>query len=354
MAGISLLAVDVGHQLERRRLAARRAARPAIASRRSRTSARLPSMWPRRSVNGRPCPDSVSRTSSALDAVQRGEELAHRVGRPAVVEVERDPAQHVVAGQQQAALGLVQHDVRRRVTRRLDARSTCRGRSPRSRRAAGRGRAPAARSCRCRRRGALPPTPAAGPRARRSDARPRSGARARPPGRRARGQVLVARVDPQLAAGPLLDRGGLAAVVDVGVGADEQPTSARAAARPARARARGGAASRAVSIPQSTSTIPSPAASAQALQCGTPGQREREPQPPHAGERRVRLARPRSAASASASARTLTCAHGRRRQVHVRAPAARAPRRRSAARGQRRPSRSPTASGASAAACRAR
>jgi len=35
--------------------------------------------------------------------------------------------------------------------------------------------------------------------------------------------VLVARVHPELAAGPRLHGGGLPAVVDVGVRADEQP-----------------------------------------------------------------------------------------------------------------------------------
>ena len=37
-----------------------------------------------------------------------------------------------------------------------------------------------------------------------------------------RGEVLVAGVDPQVAAGALHDRRRLAAMVDVGVGADEQ------------------------------------------------------------------------------------------------------------------------------------
>ena len=51
--------------------------------------------------------------------VEAGQELARRVGRVAEVVVERHAAEQVVARQQQAALGLVQHHVRRRVTGRL-------------------------------------------------------------------------------------------------------------------------------------------------------------------------------------------------------------------------------------------
>ena len=54
-----------------------------------------------------------------VDDVERVEELAGRVGGVAVVEEERDPAEQVVAGDQQAALGLVEDDVGRRVAGRL-------------------------------------------------------------------------------------------------------------------------------------------------------------------------------------------------------------------------------------------
>ena len=55
-----------------------------------------------------------------VDLVERVEELGHRVGRVAGVEVERDAAEQVVAGDQQTALGLVEADVRGRVAGRLD------------------------------------------------------------------------------------------------------------------------------------------------------------------------------------------------------------------------------------------
>src|SRR5215213_3534377 len=51
---------------------------------------------------------------------KRGEELAGGVGRPAVVVVERDAAEQVVAGEQQAPLALVEANVRRRMPRGLE------------------------------------------------------------------------------------------------------------------------------------------------------------------------------------------------------------------------------------------
>ena len=55
-----------------------------------------------------------------LDDVQRPQELAHRIGRVADVEVLRDAAEQMVAGDQQPLLGLVQADVRGRVAGCLD------------------------------------------------------------------------------------------------------------------------------------------------------------------------------------------------------------------------------------------
>ena len=78
-------------------------------------------------------------------------------------------------------------------------------------------------------------------------------------------------VHPQLAAGALDDRRGLAVVVGVRVRADEQPHVLEAQVDHRPSRARGGPASPGSCMPVSTSTMPSPAASAQALQCGTPG-----------------------------------------------------------------------------------
>jgi hypothetical protein len=55
-----------------------------------------------------------------LDRVERRQELTDRVGRVAVVVVQRDAPEQVVAGDEQPALGLEQAHVRRRVAGRLD------------------------------------------------------------------------------------------------------------------------------------------------------------------------------------------------------------------------------------------
>jgi hypothetical protein len=54
-----------------------------------------------------------------LHPVERIEELADRIGRPTVVEVERDPSEQVVTGNQQPVFALEQANVRGRVARRL-------------------------------------------------------------------------------------------------------------------------------------------------------------------------------------------------------------------------------------------
>ena len=72
-------------------------------------------MCPWTSTNGRPWPDRPSRASSRSTTSSELEELADRVGRPAVVVEQRDPAEHVVAGDQDPVLGLKQADVRRGV-----------------------------------------------------------------------------------------------------------------------------------------------------------------------------------------------------------------------------------------------
>ena len=98
-------------------------ARPATASacldRCSPTSVRLPSMWACTSVNVRPWPGRHRRASQRLDDVERAHEFADRVGRVAVVEEREDAPQQVIAGDQQAVLGLEQADVRGRMTGRL-------------------------------------------------------------------------------------------------------------------------------------------------------------------------------------------------------------------------------------------
>ena len=84
-------------------------------------------------------------------------------------------------------------------------------------------------------------------------------------------EVLVARVDPQLAARARLRSPRPGRSGRVGVGADEQPHVLEPQADLVQ-RALEVAIEPRSCIPESTSTMPSPAASAQALQCGTPGQ----------------------------------------------------------------------------------
>ena len=88
-------------------------------ARRCPTSARLASMCAATSVNVRAWPARHSRASRRLHDVERVQELADRVVRPAVVEVQRHAPEQVVAGDQDAPLDLVQADVRRRVAGRL-------------------------------------------------------------------------------------------------------------------------------------------------------------------------------------------------------------------------------------------
>ena len=217
------------------------------------------------------------------DAIQRVEELADRVGRPAVVEVERDAAEHVVAGEQQAPLRLVEHDVRRRVA--LGVSITLHGpRSVSTTHALEAGPAPAAagRSSRCSRRAGPPPTPAAAPPARRSGGRPRSAARAPPRGRRtARSGARDADGSTARSARPLLDRERPAAVVGVGVRADDQ---ADVLDLPADLRER----------PLEIAHRPAPAQAADRT-----ARSRRRPRPP----RRCRAARPATAAARAAARR---------------------------------------------------
>ena len=202
------------------------------------------------------------------------EELADRVGRPAVVVVERDAPEQVVAGDQQPPLGLV-----------AGRRATARGRAsrPRARRRgrvshldAGHEVAVGARPGRRCRTALAParlcPARAAAPRAaRRSGARSRCAARApprgpRPGGSRARGSGASTARSPRARRSSRPARSGRCARACRRAGA-----RARGAGRPGPARARGARSEPGSCIPQSTSTIPSPAASAHALQCGTPG-----------------------------------------------------------------------------------
>ena len=177
------------------------------------------------SANVRPWPARHRRAPRRSTTSSEPQELARRVGRVAVVEVDRDAAEQVVAGDQQPPLGLVQADVRGRVARASRGPARSRGRSRSRRRAAGRGRA--RRSARCRSRrcaGAPRRRPAAAARGRRTGgaiSSRRSSASSGSVGRV--GHVPVVGVHPQLAARAVDDRGGLAVVVGVRVGADEQP-----------------------------------------------------------------------------------------------------------------------------------
>ena len=242
------------------------------ASRRSATSARLPSMW--RGDVGERAPVAGQREPRVerVDHVERVQELADRVGRPAEVEVQRDAPEQVVAGDQQPALGLVQADVRGRVAGRLDHVPVAEVGLDRDAVDAGRGR-----------RAAGPTWPS--PCSRRCSAQRRSGSSGTPlwratssaPRERRVGilgagvQVLVARVHPELAAGALGDRARLAAVVDVRVRADEQADVLEPQAdlleRALEVRHR----ARLVHAACRRARSRRPAASAQALQCGTPG-----------------------------------------------------------------------------------
>jgi hypothetical protein len=159
-----------------------------------------------------------------LDLVEAAEELADRVGGVAVVEEEDRAAQQVVAGDHQLALGLVQDDVRGRVSRRLVDLPGAEVRldlDPRQQVAVGLDDGV----------DAVVVVPAAGL----SVALQRRGGHAALPRhleallqrrRRVVGEqshVFPGRVHPELAAGALDDRRRQAVVVGVGVGADEQP-----------------------------------------------------------------------------------------------------------------------------------
>ena len=158
-----------------------------------------------------------------LDEVERVQELAGRIGRVAVVVVQRDAAEQVVAGDQDPALLLVEADVRRRVAGRLvdppgaqvgvdlDARHEVAMRLDDPRDAV----ALAAARLAVALQRLLGDAALAGD----LDAAIERGLGV------ARGaeHVLVVGVHPQLAAGALDDRRGLPVVVGVRVRADQQP-----------------------------------------------------------------------------------------------------------------------------------
>ena len=190
-------------------------------------------MWPATSVNGRAWPASASRASSA--STRRASAGTRRPGR--ACSRRRSTARRGRAGGRRRSAAAARAGAGRRATARGRASRSparCRGRSrpstPSDEVAVGRaacppGRCPAPRRCSAQRRSGASGTPLwrAISIAAASVARgPRRGVQ------RAHG-----RVHPDLAAGALGDRRRLAAVVDVGVRADDQPHVARPAGRPA-------------------------------------------------------------------------------------------------------------------------
>ena len=224
------------------------------------------------SRNGRPCPGRQRSTSSGSTSSRLREELADRVGAVAVVEEEHGAAEQVIAGDHQLALGLVQDDVRGRMTRRLvdlpgaevglhldPGQEIAVGLDDRVDpvvvvAAAG-----------------LAVTFEPGDRdaALARHLEPLLERRRRVVGEQA--HVLPGRVHPELAAGALDDRRRQPVVIGVGVGADEQPHVLEPEA---------GLGQREVELahpplppmPVSKRTMPPSAATAQTLPCGTPGQ----------------------------------------------------------------------------------
>ena len=97
-------------------------------------------MWPRDVGERAAVAGEREAGVEGVDDVERVQELADRVGRVADVEVLRDAAEQVVAGDQQAPLGLVQADVRGRVAGRLDDLPGAEVGLDRRRRGRGRGR----------------------------------------------------------------------------------------------------------------------------------------------------------------------------------------------------------------------
>ena len=158
-----------------------------------------------------------------LDDVERRQEFSGRVGRVAVVVVERHAPEQVVAGDEQPAIGLVERDVRRRVARRLVHRPAPEvgvdlhsGQEV----AVGLddpGHAEALVAARLGEALQRLGRHAAGPRHLHAPAQPLVGVLGRPR------EVVVVGMHPQLAAGAVDDRRRLPVVVGVGVRTHDQP-----------------------------------------------------------------------------------------------------------------------------------
>ena len=137
-------------------------------------------MWACTSANVRPCPGRHRRAPSRSTTSSELQEFADRVGRVAVVEVQRDAPKQVVAGDQQAALGLEQAHVRGRVPGRLVHDPLAEVGADRHAAEQRRGRARSARRCPIRASCARRRSGAAAPPGRRSGARSPGAARTPP------------------------------------------------------------------------------------------------------------------------------------------------------------------------------
>ena len=227
------------------------------------------------SVNVRPWPARHRRAPSRSTTSSECRNSPDRVGRVAELEVQRDAPEQVVAGDQQAALGLEQADVRGRVAGRLVGDPLAEVAWPRRDAVETRSRSGSI--------GPAMPDPIAAAALGRVAAQRLLGhaalARHLQAPREHRVGVLdhprhqlVARVHPQLAARPA--RRSCAAWPQWSECACVQTTQLRvlqAQVAHRRARARGAPIESGWCMPVSNSTKPSPAATAHALQCGTPG-----------------------------------------------------------------------------------
>src|SRR5215211_1666965 len=233
-----------------------------------------------------PVPREAQPRAQRFDGVERGEELTHRVGRVPVVEVERDPAEQVVTGDQQAGRGLVQDDVRRCVARGLvDLERTEVGldRNARDEVAVRLGDA------------RDPDAPARARLAVAAERRLGDAALARdldPPLERALGvprrsrRVAVSGVHPQLAARGVDDRPGEAVVVGVRVGAHEQAHVLEAQAGGMKCALELGERARLVE-PRVEQDDPAARRHGEGVDVRDAGPRERKAQTPHAGQHAV-------------------------------------------------------------------
>ena len=229
-------------------------------------------MCPGTSTNGLPWPDRHSRASSRSTTSSEPRNSPDRIGRPAVVEVQRDATEQMVAGDHQPALGLEQAHVRGSVARASRTPSRCRDRYRSARPStSGRFGLDHARDPGRHVANPLGVAPRARPRGRRSGGPPRSSAPAPAPDRRpiasrARGWgASTARIRRGRRSSPPGPSG------PSGRGCRPAGCTCSTRSRTCSIARSSCAIDPGWCMPVSTSTIPDPAAIAHALQCGTPG-----------------------------------------------------------------------------------